>query len=72
MTAQLLALESRYTVAGTRCEFVTIDSSSSIPAELGRQCLFELICRDEDLIDEGCLGPAKYSGDRPQATAGGL
>ena len=35
-------------VTGARCEFVTIDS---IPAELGGQCLFELIYRDEGHAD---------------------
>ena len=67
MADQLLALESRYTVtaARARCEFVTSNSSSSIPVELGVQCLFELICRDEGLADgcNICLGPARYSGD---------
>ena len=53
MTAQLLALESRYTdtTAGARYEFVTSNSSSSIPAELGGQCCVESVCRDEGPAD---------------------
>ena len=40
VTAQLLALESRYTVTttGARGEFVTSNSSSSVPVELGGLC----------------------------------
>ena len=49
VTAQLLVLESCYTVTitGTRCEFVTSNSSSSVPAEFGGQYWIESVCRDE-------------------------